>query len=420
MSHDRTSHSDGYALPDVPRYASDDYPCPKCGEGQNGCHRDTFDSAWQCRRGEAAASEANGSQQSEPAKQPGARVTKLADVQPQSIRWLWPQRIALGKLTLIAGDPGLGKSFLTLDLASRVSRGKGWPDDPATTYQPGDVVLLSAEDDLSDTIRPRLDAAGADVNCISAIEAVYDRDDKGNRTARMPDLSRDLRYIEAAIANLPDPRLVVIDPISAYMGNVDSHKNADVRSALAPLGELAAKHEVAVVGVTHLRKGEGQAIHRTMGSLAFVAAARAAWAVTRDENDDARRLFVPIKNNLGNDRQGFAFKLDDTGRQAPAVTWEADPIDMSADDAIGEASKPGPEPKAREQAEQWLRNQLADGPRPMKELEEHAEADGHTPSTLKKARRDMPIKSYQPEIPGPWYWQLTDGEAPADPDAPGL
>jgi hypothetical protein len=350
---------------------------------------------------------------------PGAILTRLADVQPESIRWLWPQRIALGKLTLIAGDPGLGKSFLTLDLASRVSTGKGWPDDPATTYQPGDVVLLSAEDDLQDTIRPRLDAAGADVNCISAIEAVRDLDGQGNPTERMPDLSRDVRHVEAELAKLPDPRLVVIDPISAYMGNVDSHKNADVRGALAPLSQLASKHELAVVAVTHLRKGEGQAIHRTMGSLAYVAAARAAWAVTRDENDEARRLFVPIKNNLGNDRQGFAFKLDDTGRQAPAVSWEAEPVDMTADDAIGEASKPGPEPKAREQAEQWLREQLADGPRPMKELEEQAEADGHSKGTLKRARREMPIESYQMEVPGPWYWRLADGQAPAAQDDPG-
>jgi hypothetical protein len=308
---------------------------------------------------------------------------------------------------------------LTLDLASRVSTGKGWPDEPGTTYQPGDVVLLSAEDDLQDTIRPRLDAADADVNRILAIETVYDRDEQGNKTERMPDLSRDLRHVEAAIAGLPNPRLVVIDPISAYMCNVDSHKNADVRSALAPLGELASKHELAVVAVTHLRKGEGQAIHRTMGSLAYVAAARAAWAVTYDENDDARRLFVPIKNNLGNNRQGFAFKLDATGRQAPAVSWEAEPVDMTADDAIGEASKPGPEPKAREQAAQWLREQLADGPRPMKELEEQAEADGHTKATLKRARRQMAVESYQPQVPGPWFWRLTEGAGPAAQDAPG-
>jgi len=335
----------------------------------------------------------------------GPVLTRLKDVEPKSIHWLWPHRIALGKLTLVAGDPGLGKSFLTLDLASRVSTGKGWPDDPGTTYSPGDVVLLSAEDDLEDTIRPRLDAAGADASCILAMPAVADLDDEGNHSKRLPDLSRDLRHVETALAQLPSPRLVIIDPISAYLGNVDSHKNAEVRGALAPLAELASQHEVAVVGVTHLRKGEGKAIHRAMGSLAFVAAARAVWAVTRDEDDDSRRLFLPVKNNIGSDREGMAFRLDSKMRNAPAVSWEAEPVAMTADDAIGE-SKPGPKPSARQQAEQFLRQHLASGPRPANELQERAKSAGHSLGTLRRAKNALGVKAYQPDLHAAWHWAL--------------
>jgi hypothetical protein len=400
----------------APNMAEDGFPCLQCGESSHGCYRDTLTGHWHCFKGvsrdETGESTANDAT-AEAAQQSGPCITKLADVRAERIHWLWPGRIALGKLTLIAGDPGLGKSFLTLELASRVSTGKGWPDDPATTYSPSDVILLGAEDDLSDTIRPRLNAAGADSQRISAITGIRDLDDAGNQAERMADVSRDLRHIESAIESLQAPRLLIIDPISAYLGDVDSHKNTEVRAALAPLSDLASKYQVAIVGVTHLRKGEGKAIHRAMGSLAFVAAARTVWAVTRDEYDDDRRLLLPVKNNIGNDREGMAFSLDDTGRPAAAVTWEAEPIDMTADDAIGH-SKPGPEPSARQQAEQWLREQLAGGPRPQKEIEEHAEAEGHSKATLRRAKNSIGAKAYQPEKPGPWYWRLG---APDTPDA---
>src|SRR5262245_1316544 len=157
-------------------------------------------------------------------------VVKLADVQPEQVQWLWPGRIALGKLTLIAGEPGLGKSFLTLDIAARVTTGEKWPDDPTTFKLPGSVVLLSAEDDVADTIRPRLDAAGADVNHVHAIQAVEFKTDEADKpTRRTFNLERDLPALESTIAGLTDCQLVVIDPVSAYCGKVDSHNNSETR-----------------------------------------------------------------------------------------------------------------------------------------------------------------------------------------------
>ncbi|HTH17370.1 MAG TPA: AAA family ATPase, partial [Magnetospirillum sp.] len=212
-------------------------------------------------------------------------LISMADVQSRPIEWLWPGRIARGKVTLIAGDPGLGKSFLTLDLAARVSRGSPWPDVPDASAPLGGVVLLSAEDDAEDTIRPRLDAAGADVHCIKLLHAVR-HNYRENQKEALFSLATDLPALEAAILAVPDCRLVVIDPITAYLGDTDSHKNAEIRGLIAPLAALAAKHGVAIVCVTHLNKsGSGPAIYRSIGSIAFVAAARAAWAVIKDSGN---------------------------------------------------------------------------------------------------------------------------------------
>ena len=165
-------------------------------------------------------------------------LISLADVEPTEVQWLWKNRIALGKLTLLVGDPGEGKSFLSLDITSRVTTGAKWPD--GSGHAPlGGVVLLGAEDDLADTVRPRLDAACADVSRVVALQAVKSRDEQGDY-ARGLSLDRDLDVVEQAIVATPDCKLLIVDPISAYMGDADSHKNADVRSVLAPLAELRA------------------------------------------------------------------------------------------------------------------------------------------------------------------------------------
>ena len=161
-------------------------------------------------------------------------------------------------MTLLAGDPGLGKSLVSLDLAARVSRGASWPDSPLLSQPVGKAVLFNAEDDLADTIAPRLDLAGADDSKIIAIEGVESRDSDGKSTLRWSfSLERDLSRLEEVLIAYPGICLVVIDPISAYCGNTDTHKNADVRSLLAPLAVLAGRFHVAVVCVTHLSKTSG-------------------------------------------------------------------------------------------------------------------------------------------------------------------
>jgi putative DNA primase/helicase len=341
--------------------------------------------------------------------QPAPVLVRLADVVAAPVQWLWEGRIAVGKTTMLAGDPGLGKSFLTLDMAARISTGMPWPDCPTLPNPAGGVVLLNCEDDLADTIRPRLDRMGADCTRITALAGVRTiSGETGQMVERAFSLDRDVPRLEAAIRATPGCRLVIIDPITAYLGDADSHKNAEVRALLAPLGDLAARCGVAVVCVSHLNKGGGgAAIYRTMGSLAFVAAARAAWAVVKDRDDPAgnRRLVLPVKNNLGPDNTGLAYRLIDG-----AVEWEPDPITMTADDALASSGDgtPGPEPARRTHAVAWLRELLADGEMEVEEIRREAGHAGFAWRMLQRAAGELGVCRQRTAFGGPLTWRLAE------------
>lgn len=348
------------------------------------------------------------------ARKPGPVLVRLCDVQPEEIRWLWPGRIALGKLTLLCGDPGLGKSFTTLDLAARVSSGSAWPDVPLVPSQTGNVVLLNAEDDLADTVRPRLDAAGADPSRIVAIQGVRHATSDGRTQETGFDLTEDLPALEAAIQQTPDCRLVIIDPVTAYLGKTDSHKNAEVRAVLAKLFELAARNKVAVLAVTHLNKANTlPAIYRAMGSLAFVAAARAVWAVVRDDQDESgrRRLFVPIKNNLGADDTGLAYQLETVANTA-RVAWEPEPVNMRADDALEGGGRTA---AVRDDARGFVIATITanGGDMLSDDLESAAQAQGISKMTLRRAKQAV-VKAYKEKgRGGRWRCKVKDAQQDA-------
>jgi len=333
-------------------------------------------------------------------------VHRLCDIQPEKLEWLWPDRIPLGKLTLLAGDPGLGKSFVTCDISARISSGRAWPDDSSWEQPAGSVVMFNCEDGLRDTIRPRLDRAGADVSKIVAIEGVKVHDiDSGEARLRGFSLANDLPRLERVVTELADCRLIVIDPVSAYCGDADSHKNAEVRALLAPLAELAERFRVSVLMVTHLAKGTGvKAIYRSMGSLAFAAAARAVWHVAKDPDDDQRRLILPAKMNLAPDPTGLAYRLEQG-----AVCWEADPVKMHADEllAIEANAKPDTDRTQRDDAAEWLRELLADGcSLPPKEIIADGREHGHSEKTLRRAFKDIGGLPTKTGMDGGWLWSL--------------
>ncbi|HET6249491.1 MAG TPA: AAA family ATPase [Tepidisphaeraceae bacterium] len=337
----------------------------------------------------------------------GLLLTRFSDVQSRPVEWLWPERFALGKVSLIAGDPGLGKSFLTVFMGAVVSNGGLWPDC-TERIERGSVIMLNAEDDLEDTIRPRLDAAGADVSRIVALRGVARPAINGKSIVHGFTLN-ELPMLEDAIKATPDVKLIIIDPISAYLDDADSHRNAEIRGLLAPLAELAAKYHVAIVLVTHLNKGGGgKALHRAMGSLAFVAAARAAWLVTADKADPRRRLLLPMKNNLGNDTSGLAYTIIGDG-QGAAVAFERGAVSMKADDALRDdedEDRRGPAPETHNAAVEWLTELLGAGPLESGRVKSDAKEAGLMWATIRRAQQTLGIKPYKAQFGGAWMWTL--------------
>ena len=339
---------------------------------------------------------------------------RLSDIQAKPIRWLWPGRFARGKVAMLAGHPGLGKSQLTASMAAIVTTGGFWPVDK-TRCELGNVVFFSAEDDAEDTIRPRLEAAGADLDRVFILDAVLE--DSGTRP-RAFNLKADLSRLGQMLDYIGDVALVVIDPITAYLGDTDSHKNADIRALLSPLGELAGRHGAAVVCVSHLNKGgSGEALMRVTGSLAFVAAARAAFLIARDKGDKHRRLFLPIKNNIGNDESGLAFTVESAtlpnGIETSRVRWEAEAVAITADEAMAPQGDLD-ERSALDDAKVFLTNLLTDGPVSSRQIRADAEGAGFAWRTIQRAQKALDIDAYKGGMKEGWLWILPPKNANMD------
>lgn len=346
----------------------------------------------------------------------GPVLTCLADVEAREIEWLWKGRVALGRLTLLVGKPGEGKSYATCDMAARVTTGTPWPDGAECAR--GSVILVCAEDDPADTIRPRLDAHGADVKRVHLLSAVRRFGEDGKPQEVMFTLA-DVLALEAALKATPDCRLIVIDPIGSFLGGgTDAHRDNEVRAVLAPVAMLAEKHRAAVVIVAHRRKGtSGSADESALGSRAFTGIARAVWHISRDPANPARRLFLPGKNNLAPEGHGLAFSI--VGQPVGAVSWEREPVTMNADDAMaaeGDREKPGPEPKAKEGAAEWLRGLLSNGAVETKQIQAEAKAAGVAWGTLRRAADAIGVKRERCEFTNAWQWRLpkllTGGDTP--------
>jgi putative DNA primase/helicase len=332
-------------------------------------------------------------------------IRTFDEIPIESVDWLWPQRIARGKVTVIVGDPGVGKSVLTLDIAARVSKGDGWPGCPNTKRVPGNALLISAEDNPGDTIKPRLLALGASMSRVAILEGAKLRDDKGER-----DIDFDLEYghhvLEAAILERPGTEVVIIDPVSAYVGGKNTYKDSDVRRLLSPLAALAAKHNVAIIAITHLTKGQGNAIQRTMGSVGFTAAPRAVWLVAKDPSNPDMRVFAPIKNNLGPDDAKVALAYIIEGeKQITGIRWYDDPVIITANELVSVDSKPlGRPPKQETKAKVIIERLLANGPCEANRVFDECKLAGISPETVNRAKRDLGIVSRPRGFQGHQYW----------------
>ena len=312
------------------------------------------------------------------------KMIKMSEVQSQEIEWLWYPFIPYGKLTIVQGDPGDGKTTLILNIAAKLSKGEGLDNDMKLT-EPMNIIYQTAEDGLADTVKPRLEKAGADCERI----VVIDERDKSLSMA-------DERLEEAIIQT--GARMLILDPIQAYLGGgMDMNRANEARDMTKRLGALAEKYKCAIILIGHMNKASGnKAAYRGMGSIDFFAVARSVLLVGRVEGEPNIRAVVQIKNNLAQFGHPKAFELSENG-----FKWLGD-YEITADEVLG-----GIAPKANklEQAKQLLR-ELAETNNAMQSNEIFSLADeqGISKRTLENAKKELGVRAKR--INNTWYWEL--------------
>ena len=342
-----------------------------------------------------------------------ASAISLADVRPERLEWLSRGRLAAGKVTVLDGDPGLGKSSLLCEWAARLSRGEALPDGRAD--RPRGVVLLTAEDGLADTVRPRLEAAGGDLARVVAVEGVPD----GTAEGRLPQIPGDLPAIERLLTAV-DGALLIVDPLVAYLDPaLNSHHDQDVRRALWPLKLLGERTGAAVVAVRHLTKGTGaNALYRGGGSIGIIGAARCGLLLAADPDDPTVRVLAAHKANLAQPPPSLAFRLEPVpNSDVTRLVW----LGESPHGANGLlAGTDQTERSALEDAEDWLRSELSGGPVPARRIEALAKRAGISPRTLRRARKSLGVVTRRAGFgPGGWsVWCLVGTDPSGAAEAP--
>ena len=335
------------------------------------------------------------------------------ELKMEKLKWLWPNVFPLGKIALIVGDPDRGKSILSLHVAAQVTTGRPWINS-VTKREPGDVLILTTEDDLADTVGPRLVAAGADMNRVHYINCVVAADGK---KSNLYNLTKDFNVLVKAVMKIgPNLKLIIIDPISGFMEGKNENKNAEVREYLNPLAELARSCDLSIIGISHMNKNQltQSASYRVLGSIAFTAAVRAVWLVHQDPEDEVRRLFVPLKGNLSKTKTGLAYTIMTAQvqtEQGPAghayCAFSPEEITIKADELL--APKPPKRTPKQDTASDWLQEYLADGPKFANEIFNVGSQMGFSQRTLQRAKGKLGIQAVKTTGfggVGKWEWSL--------------
>lgn len=369
-----------------------------------------------------AKANANGTASSKPGIGHNSGRLEIVDmetVKPEAINYIWPNRIARGKHSTIAGVGGKGKSQVLYYTAAQISLPKGgeWPMHEGRAPH-GSVLILSAEDDIIDMMQPRLVTAGADLKYVKAIRAVVKQDGKKKRFSLLDDLDA----LRAECRARGDVVLIGIDPLGSYLGGeLDTHRDAALRSALDPISELAADVRCGIFSVMHFNKAATMkaAMDRVMGGAGFVNAPRCAMGFLVDDDDADKRDFVCLKTNM-DPPQGLQAHIEtaDAGRaastgrviKAPHIVWDS-VIEKTADMIVA-ASREREAPKL-DDAIAFLQAELKDGPRPVEAVKSHATALSISAITLKRAREEIGVTARQIEgVPhGGWeYFPFVPGD----------
>ncbi|MBL6926811.1 MAG: AAA family ATPase [Acidimicrobiia bacterium] len=303
-------------------------------------------------------------------------LISATDVKPVTVSWLWDGWVPAGKLVFLDGDPGCGKTTIALDLVARISSGKSMPGGEAS--DPCNALVISAEDEIGDTLRPRLDEAGADMARIKFLHP----------ESPIPSFPNDSTWL-ANEMDTGDFKLVVLDTTMAFLGSkVDSHRDQDVRRALTPLIRAAQQSGATVLAIRHNTKSGGQlAVHRGMGSVAFSGLARAVLSVGRHP-DGHSMVLAQAKCNVGKDLKSRHFTIE-ASNGLPTIAW-GEPCDLSADDlGVMRPVSSGLVTAAKE----WLTETLAEGPMLGTDVKNLAQLSEITPMTLRRAREKLAVQT---------------------------
>lgn len=352
-----------------------------------------------------------------------AVVLRADSIRPESILWIWDGYLAAGKLHILGGAPGTGKTTLAIVIAAIITRGGRYPD--GCLSRRGSVLIWSGEDDPADTIVPRLAAAGADLSKVHILSGMT------NGTETRPfDPALDMAELVRVVHDIGDVRLIVVDPVvSAVQG--DSHKNAEVRRSLQPLVTMGAETDAAILGITHFSKGsQGRdATERIVGSIAFAALARVVMvAAKRQDQDGAGRVFARAKSNIGSDRGGFAYDLEQVelsdypGVYASRVTW-GDAIDGDAREILAqaEAVNDADDDGAMGEAMDFIHLMMNQGPVAAKAMQAAAREAGVSSRTLARAKKKLGITSQRVHGSDSWQWTMpTESSVPTSSNVANL
>lgn len=315
------------------------------------------------------------------------KVIWASDFEQRRLSWLWAGYLPMGKLALLEGDPGLGKSTMWVDIVARVTTGAAFPGDHRER-EPRNVLVIAGEDDWHDTIIPRLKAAGADLARVLPMPLKHDEEGQ-LIPLKLPEALHRIR----GLIKTHDIALLVIDPVMAYMGQeINTNNTASVMTALGPLVEVLQDTGAAGVLVRHLNKsGDMQALYRGGGSMAFIGAARSGLVVAKHPEKPGVVVLAQTKQNLSRDRQALTYSVqkltDDDGLMDTYIEW-GDVLDVTADELLRKPDARRHSPQ-RNEAMRWLRNELSGGPVPATELMATAEAEGLVWHTIRRAKDQM-------------------------------
>jgi hypothetical protein len=328
-----------------------------------------------------------------------------ASVTTKPVMWEWRGRIPSGKLTIFDGDPDLGKSVVTIDIAARKSTGRGLPD--GALCKAGNVLIVNVEDGVADTIVPRLKAHGADLNRVFIFSSSVP---DGRGGMRLLDLPGDIALLENKVIQR-EAELLIIDPVLTMLGG-DANKDQDARKALTPIRDMAERTGVAVIAVRHLNKSVGlKAIQRGGGNMGLIGVARAG-SFFAEHPDDRLRIMAPHKSNLAEKPPSLSYRIVSSAEHNTArVEW----CGVTEHDAnsLAAGSVSPHERTALEDAKEFLREELADGPVMSKQVLKDAREAGHAEITVRRAKTDLRVQSEKQGAEG-WAWRLPGGERDHD------